>query len=37
MNDLLRADIARLAPQAADSGWDTETRYRELREERAAE
>ena len=37
MNDLLRADIARLAPQAADSGWDTETRYRELREEKAAE
>ncbi len=35
MNDLLRADIARLAPQAGDSGWDTETRYRELKEERA--
>jgi monovalent cation:proton antiporter-2 (CPA2) family protein len=32
MNDLLRADIARLQPQAADSGWDTETRYREMRE-----
>jgi monovalent cation:proton antiporter-2 (CPA2) family protein len=31
MNDLLRADIARLQPQAADSGWDTETRYREMR------
>ena len=30
MNDLLRADIARLQPQAADSGWDTETRYREM-------
>ncbi|HEX4505317.1 MAG TPA: monovalent cation:proton antiporter-2 (CPA2) family protein [Alphaproteobacteria bacterium] len=37
MNYLLRADIARLAPQAADSGWDTETRYRELRDEKAAE
>ena len=37
MNDLLRADIARLAPQAADSGWDTETRYREMRDEKAAE
>jgi len=35
MNDLLRADIARLAPQSADSGWDTETRYRELRAEQA--
>ena len=31
MNDLLRADIARLQPQAAGSGWDTETRYREMR------
>ncbi len=37
MNDLLRADIARLSPQAADSGWDTETRYRELRESRRGE
>jgi voltage-gated potassium channel Kch len=31
MDDLLRADVARLQPQAADSGWDTETRYREMR------
>ena len=31
MDDLLRADIARLQPQAADAGWDTETRYREMR------
>jgi monovalent cation:proton antiporter-2 (CPA2) family protein len=35
MNDLLRADIARLAPQSADSGWDTQTRYRELKEDGA--
>jgi monovalent cation:proton antiporter-2 (CPA2) family protein len=35
MNDLLRADIARLAPQSADSGWDTQTRYRELKEDDA--
>jgi glutathione-regulated potassium-efflux system ancillary protein KefC/glutathione-regulated potassium-efflux system protein KefB len=31
MDDLLRADINRLAPQATDAGWDTETRYREMR------
>ena len=31
MDDLLRADIKRLQPQAADSGWDTETRYRTMR------
>jgi len=31
MDDLLRADVARLQPQAADAGWDTETRYREMR------
>ena len=33
MDDLLRADVARLQPQAADTGWDTETRYREMRTE----
>jgi hypothetical protein len=31
MEDLLRADIARLQPGAADAGWDTQTRYREMR------
>ncbi|MDB5393417.1 MAG: potassium transporter [Rhodospirillales bacterium] len=31
MEDLLRADIARLQPGATDSGWDTEVRYREMR------
>ena len=33
MDDLLRADVARLQPQAADAGWDTETRYREMQTE----
>jgi monovalent cation:proton antiporter-2 (CPA2) family protein len=32
MDDLLRADIARLQPGAADTGWDTQVRYREMRE-----
>jgi len=33
MDDLLRADITRLQPGAADVGWDTASRYRELRTE----
>ena len=32
MDDLLRADIARLQPGAADTGWDTQVRYREMRD-----
>ncbi len=30
MDDLLRADITRLQPREADTGWDTETRYRQM-------
>jgi voltage-gated potassium channel Kch len=32
MDDLLRADIARLQPGAADTGWDRQVRQREMRE-----
>ena len=31
MDDLLRADVARLQPGATDSSWDKQTRYREMR------
>jgi glutathione-regulated potassium-efflux system ancillary protein KefC/glutathione-regulated potassium-efflux system protein KefB len=30
MDDLLRADIARLQPGAADTGWDRQVRQREM-------
>ncbi len=37
MDDLLRADVARLQPRAADAGWDTESRYRQMRPADGAE
>ena len=35
MDDLLRADITRLEPGAADAGWDTAIRYKQMRTEDA--